>query len=152
MKGQPSFDLPTGYEDHRIRNDSTCSMLSNNITSGEFKRLKIALYIFVIVTSSIAIVAGAFAIYLWVRVDSMDRKLSNAQAQLTDVQNEAMLCLPCYDLSQGPFPEDNAVLDNLEKRQDNDTEVCCAKTSRQADLMLNLVRIYTCMLTFYLNS
>lgn len=71
--------------------------------------------------------------------DELKRELSSAHVSYTLAQQDAHTCLPCGEITQGPFEEDNENLQELIKKQENGVPICCAKTAAQLSIMLNLV-------------
>ncbi|XP_052216695.1 uncharacterized protein LOC127834716 isoform X1 [Dreissena polymorpha] len=60
------------------------------------------------------------------------------RSALAKAEDRSNLCLPCADLSLGPFPENTPGLDELLKRDEDGHHICCAKTSHQTSVFLNL--------------
>lgn len=102
---------------------------------------KCSFYILIALTFlAIAIAAGCGIIMLRFisKYNELEESLNSAKTSLAQFQQEAHLCLPCAELSQGPFEEDNVQLNSLLKKQENGVEACCAKSSEQFLTMLNL--------------
>lgn len=92
---------------------------------------------------SIAFATGCGVIMLRLisKCDRLEQLLNSAQTSYAHAQQEAHMCLPCGELSQGPFEEDNVMLNGLFKKEEAGTEICCAKSAEQFSIMLNLVSV-----------
>lgn len=81
--------------------------------------------------------------YLYVtfknKFEMLEKQLNSMQSTQALTQEEPRLCLPCTDLTLGPFAEDSPGLDKLYKLEENGKSVCCAKTTTQFSILLNLV-------------
>lgn len=72
------------------------------------------------------------------KYEELERKLNSAQASYALAQKDAHTCLPCGELYQGPFEEDNEELKKLITKEENGVQICCTKTAAQLSIMLNL--------------
>ncbi|KAK3576809.1 hypothetical protein CHS0354_002593 [Potamilus streckersoni] len=88
-------------------------------------------------------VASAFAcIYLKHLIDrcnDLEAKLHSAQSTYQQLLHDAEeFCLPCNQLIQGPFEEDNVALKNLTYRTVDGVALCCGRTPTQFLIILDL--------------
>lgn len=83
------------------------------------------------------------------KCDELNQKLNTAETSYTLAQQEVHTCLPCAELSQGPFEEENEDLDQLIKKEENGVQTCCAKTAVHLSIMLNLVSIDVFLINRY---
>lgn len=78
-------------------------------------------------------------------ITSLKTTTETLRSALAQTEDRPNLCLPCADLSLGPFPEDTPELAELLKHEEKGEQICCAKTSLQTSVFLNLVG---CVFTF----
>lgn len=152
---------PKTLEIHRQRQnkvarcrDSRKLTVSNDSVSTDDSELgidrqcvsKCSFYILVALTLLAVLFAGGsvtMVLKLMATCDELKRELSSAQASYTLAQQDAHTCLPCGEITQGPFEEDNENMQKLIKKQENGVPICCAKTAAQLSVMLNLVSIFS---------
>lgn len=94
------------------------------------------------------VVAMTMAIYSLCMFRDLQSKYSDLQEQLksthislAQTQEESLTCLPCAGLKLGPLPEETKELDLLIQKEEHGIRICCAKTSAQMFVMMNLVSI-----------
>ncbi|XP_060568570.1 uncharacterized protein LOC132727163 isoform X3 [Ruditapes philippinarum] len=91
-----------------------------------------------ILATLIASVSIMLTINLWSKYEELNKKLNETQVSYSLAQQDLHTCLPCAELSQGPFEEENEDLKQLIKREENGVPTCCAKTAAQFSTILNL--------------
>ncbi|KAL4220757.1 Tumor necrosis factor (ligand) superfamily [Mactra antiquata] len=72
------------------------------------------------------------------KYSDLQNQISNTRISLGQTREELPVCVPCASLQLGPLPEENLDLNKLEHKQENGIATCCAKTSAQMYIMLNL--------------
>ena len=101
--------------------------------------------LFFIITTIISFVLIGFLFYTVVqlqsRCESLETKLNYKIEAAPMKQEEPKLCLPCEELSLGPFDEDTPGLKELFRKEENGKTVCCAQSTAQHSILLNLVSI-----------
>jgi len=73
--------------------------------------------------------------------DMLEERIEKLQSDMNFTNNRSKLCLPCSELSKGPFPEDNPNIGALVQYRVDGILVCCANSTKQTSVLLNLVRI-----------
>ncbi|KAL3847924.1 hypothetical protein ACJMK2_018814 [Sinanodonta woodiana] len=73
------------------------------------------------------------------RCNDLETKLNRAQSTYQQGLYDAEeFCLPCSQLIQGPFEEDNVALKNLTQKTVDSVTVCCGRTPTQFLIILDL--------------
>lgn len=113
---------------------------SLNSSDGYISRIKSVIVLVIFLTST------GLIVYLFVRTSRIQEQNVILEQRLEQLQSDQVkmavankLCIPCSELSQGPFPEDNLGVNDLIQDTEDGAIVCCAKTSVQILLFLNLV-------------
>ncbi|KAH3804684.1 hypothetical protein DPMN_132972 [Dreissena polymorpha] len=70
-------------------------------------------------------------------IKELQTTAENLRNRLAQLEENAALCMPCAELSLGPYPEDTPDVAQLLKHVKNGQQICCAKTA----IFLNLVGI-----------
>lgn len=100
------------------------------------------LYYFLAALILASLTSGIFASVMCLQLSSkytdLEMKMSLTKASLMAIQLDHVLCLPCRDISEGPFEKDNSELQELRQNMENGTKVCCANTTKQMSILLNL--------------
>lgn len=93
-----------------------------------------------VVSVCLAIFCCVLTINMQKKVETLEKRFGQRQptssAQGSNPRN--VMCLPCDDIKQGPFPEDNEALSTLDKIFENGTEICCAKSPEQVSTLFDL--------------
>lgn len=76
---------------------------------------------------------------LQARCEALETRLNSKPTPAPVSQDEPKMCLPCEELSLGPFDEDTPGLNDLYKMEEKGKRVCCAKDTAQLSILLNLV-------------
>lgn len=71
--------------------------------------------------------------------EQLEHTVNSLQSYLDSKGNFSKICLPCEELTQGPFEEDNPGLTVLTKEIDSGVTVCCAQGPHQMLVLLNTV-------------
>ncbi|KAL3847925.1 hypothetical protein ACJMK2_018815 [Sinanodonta woodiana] len=83
-------------------------------------------------------VACAFLKQLIDRCNDLETKLNSAQSTYTQGLYDAQeFCIPCVELVQGPFDEDNLPLRNLTRKTVDGVVLCCGRTPSQFAIILD---------------
>ncbi|KAK3576801.1 hypothetical protein CHS0354_002583 [Potamilus streckersoni] len=95
---------------------------------------------FLVIISCIgSAIACSFLKQLIDRCNDLETKLNNAQSTYTQRLHDAQeFCLPCVELIQGPFEEDNLPLRNLTRKTVDGIVTCCGRTPSQLSIILDL--------------
>ncbi|XP_053404761.1 uncharacterized protein LOC123555198 isoform X2 [Mercenaria mercenaria] len=140
IQHQPQKRIMGRYDSRKRNKDSVSTDISETGSDKQFIS-KCSFYI-VVALALVAMVLAAGSSIVMLRLmskcDELERKLNSAQTSYTLAQQEVHTCLPCGELSQGPFEEDNEDLKGLISKDENGVRVCCAKTASQLSIMLNL--------------
>ncbi|KAH3804714.1 hypothetical protein DPMN_133002 [Dreissena polymorpha] len=72
-------------------------------------------------------------------IKELQTTMENLRNRLAQLEENATLCIPCAELSLGPYPEDTPDVAQLLKHVENGQQICCAKTANQTSFFLNLV-------------
>lgn len=94
-----------------------------------------------LVSVCLAIFCSVMTINMQKQVEDMQKNYGQRGA-VSSAQGSSppsVICLPCDDIKQGPFPEDNPALVSLEIRIVNETEICCANRPEQVSIIFDLV-------------
>lgn len=124
------------------RSSGHYSYKSNKECTMKYSSLFICVFIILFVIIITGVIGYLFytVFNLQTKCQTLEQRLSNAQTSQALKQDDPRLCLPCEDLSLGPFDEDTPGLKELLRHKDNEGgEVCCARTTAQVSVLLNLV-------------
>ena len=109
------------------------------------KRISKCVYLLLVsicvVSVSLSIFCSVLTINMQKKIDGLEKKFGHrsATASAQESNPPSAMCLPCDDIKQGPFTEDNKALAILYKRYENGQEICCATSPEQVSTLLELV-------------
>lgn len=102
--------------------------------------------------------AGLF-VYMFCFLAKLQRKneelgqtVNTLQSYLDSRSNFSKICLPCEELTQGPFEEDNPGLSELTKEIDRGVTVCCAQGPHQMLVLLSTVGTFLLNFLYYFDE
>ncbi|KAK3576807.1 hypothetical protein CHS0354_002591 [Potamilus streckersoni] len=131
-------------ENHILTGCDKCSSevppLSRGPEKSYINRISVMILSFLVILSCIgSAVACAFLKQLIDRCNDLETKLNNAQSTYTQgLHEDQEFCLPCAELVQGPFEEDNLPLRNLTRKTVDGIVTCCGRTPSQFSVILDL--------------
>lgn len=76
---------------------------------------------------------------------ALEKKLEDLQLSHVQEDESSTLCLPCGEVSKGPFQEYNPEFGSLLQVMREGEMQCCAETVEQASILLNLVSYFVCL-------
>lgn len=135
---------PSESEKHGTLTDDkhTPTDISHGIATKEYKSKSSAvLYMLVflaVILLGFGLVAVVFLIHLSNKYTALAQKLSSVQDSYTHAQDIEMFCLPYEEIAHGSVEEDNLLLKEFHKRQENGEQVYCVKTALHISGLLNL--------------
>ena len=96
-----------------------------------------------LVSVCLAIFCSVMTINMQKQVTDMEKMIGQrgAISSAQELAQTASMCLPCDDIKQGPFPDDNEALVSLDIQSVNGTEICCARSPAQVSILFDLVSI-----------
>ena len=97
-----------------------------------------------VISVSLSIFCSVLTINMQKKIDDLEKKVGHRTPTSSPQESKpaaSSMCVPCDDIKQGPFEEDNKQLATLDKRFENGLEICCATGSEQVATLLDLVSI-----------
>lgn len=79
---------------------------------------------------------------------ALEKKLEDLQLSYVQEDESNTLCLPCGEISKGPFQEYNPEFGSLLQVMREGEMQCCAETVEQVSILLNLVSYFVCSFVF----
>ncbi|KAH3808402.1 tumor necrosis factor ligand superfamily member 10-like [Dreissena polymorpha] len=127
------------FESEQKRNkkhDDTCEL--NVIRLKKMTKIVIIITIMFVSCAVVTLTAIGMNASQQTKIKELQTTTENLRNRLAQLEENATLCMPCAELSLGPYPEDTPDVAQLLKHVENGQQICCAKTVSQTSIFLNL--------------